>query len=190
MSRIADIQGVLRGLSKVGGSCCQTSVKDLSNIYSNSYVQPVLHQAIKIVLDIKDTNPEQKVRTSKSRGVDVRQAIDNLPLVVQGMGIFVSLMTTGHPNIKANKLLNTYTNSLVQDGDKVVLDTQISALDLLQYDLTNEELLKEKIFLKQPGGPSVIVDSDSKTSETPPKESEFDITIWAALVPPNFRGTL
>ena len=176
MSRIADIQGVLRGLSKVGGSCCQTSVKDFSNIYNNSYVQPVIHQAIKIVLDIKDTNPEHKVRTFKSRGVDVRQAIDNIPLVVQGMGIFVSLMTTGHPNLKANKLLNTYNNSLVQDGDKVVLDTQISALDLLQYDLTNEELLKEKIFLKQPGGPpSVIVDSDSKTSETPPKESEFDI---------------
>ena len=173
MSRIADIQGVLRGLSKVGGSCCQTSVKDFSNIYSNSYVQPVIHQAIKIVLDIKDTNPEQKVRTSKSRGVDVRQAIDNIPLVMQGMGIFVSLMTTGNPNLKANKLLNTSNNSLVQDGDKVVLDTQISALDLLQYDLTNEELLKEKIFLKQAGGPTILVDSDSKTSETPSNGSEF-----------------
>ena len=60
MSRLTDLQGVLRGLGKIGSCSCQSNVRDFKNIYENTFIKPVVQQAVKIVLDIKEPDQEAK----------------------------------------------------------------------------------------------------------------------------------
>ena len=151
MSRISDIQGILRGLGKIGNHSCRQCGKDFSNIYSNIYIQPVINQAIRIVLDIKDpvVNSQSRAKGAKRPsqvGLDMSQVVQNIPLVVQGMGVFTSLIITGNTNnlLKLSQKPNLVNNEELSDNR--TLNVDISAIDLLEFDLTNEDLLKSKIF--------------------------------------------
>ena len=157
------------------GSCgCHRSVQDIASIYQNSYVQPVIHQAIKIVLDIKEPSIVNSPKTaSNPRGLDLSQAMDNLPLVMQGMGIFASIMATGSPNIRSSQSERKEEPNLVNKSiDKPLVNTQVSALDLLEYDLTNERLLKEKIYMTTPSEETEIIPNDVTHSKSPDIDSE------------------
>ena len=159
---MSDIQGVLRGLGRIGSSSCRQGVRDIDHIYQNIYIQPVINQAIKIVLDIKDPQNAQSVNKSSKKspnsGLDMSQVIQNVPLVIEGMGIFTSIILTGKYNQAINRA--TQKQNLVNDEVKIrELNVDINALDLLEYDLTNEELLKSKIF------------KSAKVDETPSPET-------------------
>ena len=151
MSRISDVQGILRGLGRIGSCSCQRNVKEVSNIYQNIYIQPVVNQAIRIVLDIKDPVTVDGGKEIKSKektinkGLEFNQVMDNIPTVIQGMGIFANLMVTGNYSMRTNKVDKP---NLVNTSDDKILNTNVSALDLLEVDITDKELLKEKIFLQ------------------------------------------
>ena len=105
MSRISDVQGVVKGFAKVGACSCQRNVQSFSLFYQNIYIQPVLQQALKVVLDIKDPKLSGSINKqnsfSKSQGLDLKLVVANIPVVIQGMGIFANFLVTGN-----------YTNSL------------------------------------------------------------------------------
>ena len=154
MSRLTDLQGVLRGLGKIGSCSCQTNVRDFKNIYENTFIKPVVQQAVKIVLDIKDpvhvAQNKSKLKTEsireRNKGLSLQKSVENIPLVLEGMGIFANIIMTGNAAVKSP------TNSLgtINDTESKpkVLNSEVSSLDLLEYDLTNQQLLREKIFIK------------------------------------------
>ena len=94
MSRLSDLQGVLRGLGKIGSCSCQTNVRDFKNLYENTYIKPVVQQAVKIVLNIKDPVQEARNKSQlktesvreRNKGLSLQKTVDNIPLVLEGMG--------------------------------------------------------------------------------------------------------
>ena len=171
MSRISDAQGLLRGLGKIGTCGFRRSVQDITDASQNVYVQPVIQQAIKIVLDIKEPSA-YSASHKQSRGLDLSQAADNIPLVMQGMGIFASIMTYGSHNISSSHLtVKQDQKSVVKNSVEKIVNTKVSALDLLELDLTNESLLKENIYTQLPDEEKAIIQSDNTgtgTAHKPP----------------------
>jgi len=151
MSRLSDLQSVLKGLGKIGSCSYNVTQREVTQIWDNSYIKPVTQQAIKIVLESqKPTNLTQ----NKSKGIPLSQAIDNLPLVLDGMQIYASIVA-GLPA----PLLRKSRNSVVENVDEnkvniggktfiFEIDRDVTALDLLDLDLTNEEVLRGRIFRK------------------------------------------
>ena len=147
MSRLTDLQSFLRGLGKIGACSCQANVRDFNNIYQNTYIKPVVQQAVKIVLDIKEphtvSGPKDSLR-QRQKGLQFQQAAENLPLVLQGMRIFASVVMTGSPSVRGV----AGPGSREHSRDLLVLNPEVTALDLLEFDLTNPSLLRDKIFTK------------------------------------------
>ena len=173
MSRISDAQGLLRGLGKIGTCGFRRSVQDITDASQNVYVQPVIQQAIKIVLDVKEPSAGSASH-KQSRGLDFSQAADNIPLVMQGMGIFASIMTYGSHNISSSHLTvkqDQKRSQVVKNSVEKFVNTKVSALDLLELDLTNESLLKENIYTQLPDEEKAIIQSDNTgtgTAHKPP----------------------
>merc|ERR1719233_632316 len=90
-----------------------------------------------------------------AKGIPLSQAVDNLPLVLEGMQIYASILT-GLPNQVFSRKYksssgNSYKDKVADDDGKLFVyevNSDISALDLLDLDLTNEEELKGRIFRK------------------------------------------
>lgn len=161
----------MRGLEKIGSCGFRRNVQDITNAYQNLYVQPVFHQAIKIVMDISEPSTTSS-SPKKSRGLDISQAVDNIPLVIQGMGIFASLMTNGTSSYSSSHLVKQEKETLVKKSNEIIVNTKVSALDLLEFDLTNESLLKEKIYTNLPSEEENIYKSDDiDTALEPPVPS-------------------
>ena len=161
----------MRGLEKIGSCGFRRNVQDITNAYQNLYVQPVFHQAIKIVMDISEPSTTSS-SPKKSRGLDISQAVDNIPLVIQGMGIFASLMTNGTSSYSSSHLVKQEKETLVKKSNEIIVNTKVSALDLLEFDLTNESLLKEKIYTNLPSEEKNIYKSDDiDTALEPPVPS-------------------
>ena len=173
MSRISDVQGLLRGLEKVGSCGFRRNVQDITNAYQNLYVQPVFHQAIKIVMDINEPTTTSS-SPKNSRGLDISQAVDNIPLVIQGMGIFASLMTNGSSNYSSSHLVKQEKETLVKKSTEIIVNTKVSALDLLEFDLTDESLLKEKIYTDLPNEEKNIYKSDDIDTASEPSVPSMD----------------
>lgn len=175
MSRISDVQGLFRGLGKIGSCGVRRNVQDVTDVYQNIYVQPVIHQAIKIVLDIKEPSTTSSA-SKKSQGLDLSQAVGNIPLVLQGMGIFANIMTTGSSNYTSSSshLVKQEKETLVKNSNEIIVNTKVSALDLLEFDLTNESLLKEKIYINLPSEEKSINKSDVIITASDPPDLEPD----------------
>ena len=59
--------------------------------------------------------------------------------------------------------------SVVKNSNEKFVNTKVSALDLLELDLTDESLLKEKIYIQLPDEEKAILQSDnSDTAPDPP----------------------
>ena len=172
MSRLTDLQAVLRGLGKIGSCSCQTNVRDFKNLYENTYIKPVVQQAVKIVLNIKDPVQEARnksqVKTEsvreRSKGLSLKKTVDNLPLVLEGMGIFANVIMKGNAGVNSPAGSKGATNQR-ESSQAEILNSEVSSLDLLEYDLTNQQLLREKIFIK----PEAL--SDNPVKPAPPPET-------------------
>jgi len=143
MSRISDLQGLLRGLGKISGCNYNIAHREVFQMWENSYAKPVIEQAINIVSQSQDSNQSK----SKS-AISVTQALDNIPLVFEGMRIYAEVSTgLSNPFIVAKTAPDNHINS-DNENLSVSIDPNVTSLDLLELDLTNEEILKEKIFKK------------------------------------------
>ena len=167
----------MRGLGKIGTCGFRRSVQDITDASQNVYVQPVIQQAIKIVLDIKEPSA-YSASQKQSRGLDLSQAADNIPLVMQGMGIFASIMTYGSHNISSSHLtVKQDQKSVVKNSVETIVNTKVSALDLLELDLTNESLLKENIYTQLPDEEKATIQSDhTGTAHKPPDIETAPVT--------------
>jgi len=149
MSRMTDLQSFLKGLGKIGACSSRLTQRELNQIWDNSYIKPVTQQAIKIVLD-----SQQPAKLEKKKGISNSQALENLPLVLEGFQIYASVVA-GLPFIAPRNQINFTAakekKSEVDIGGKryiLEIDRDVSALDLLDLDLTNEDVLRGKIFKK------------------------------------------
>jgi len=150
MSRITDLQNFLKGVGKIGSCSCRISQRDLNNIFEHAHIKPVAHQAIKIILDSQNQNEA----TRQKKGISYSQVVENLPMVMEGIQIYSSAVL-GLPSV-TSKIKKYTTTENIQlsgveiDGGKFILkvNPDVTALDLLDVDLTNEELLRKKIFNK------------------------------------------
>ena len=169
MSRLTDLHGVLRGLGKIGACSCQANVRDFKNIYDNTYIKPVVQQAVKIVLDMKDPIQEAKNKSDlktdsirdRNKGLSLHKTVENLPLVLEGMGIFANVILTGNAKVKSSTSSLRTANTTESKAE--ILNSEVSSLDLLDYDLTNHQLLREKIFIK----PEDLPDNPARASPPP-----------------------
>jgi len=176
MSRISDVQGVVKGFAKVGACSCQRNVQSFSLFYQNIYIQPVLQQALKIVLDIKDPKLSGSINKqnsfSKSQGLDLKLVVANIPVVIQGMGIFANFLVTGNYTNSLRSSSEQLSSSKNTSDNAQLLNTSISALDLLEFDLTNADLLKKKLFIDNDSDPASKSNNFSEVIENPREKVE------------------
>ena len=153
MSRLSDLQGVLKGLGRIGSCSFNVTQREVINVWENSYIKPVTEQAVKILVDSQKITNKQ---SGQAKGIPLSQAMDNLPLVLEGMHIYASTVI-GLPNqVFSRKYKDSagisYKDkvSTGEEGKTVVyeVNSEVTALDLLELDLTNEEELKGRIFHK------------------------------------------
>jgi len=149
MSRIIDLQKFLKGIGKIGSCSCRITQRDLNIMFDNAYIKPVAQQAMKIILD-----SQKPSKGRQNKGTSYSQAVENLPLVLEGIQIYASAVI-GLPSMDSRFSRNSKTENLdidsVENGGKQFVfkfDPDVTALDLLDVDLTNEELLRRKIFQK------------------------------------------
>jgi len=151
MSRLTDLQSILKGLSKIGSCSYNVTQREVAQIWENSYIKPVAQQAIKIVLDSQ--NPSNNTQ-NKSKAIPISQALENLPLVLEGIQIYASAVAgLPSPLFRKNRTsdVEDVTKNKVDIGGRTFIfeiDRDVTALDLLDLDLTNEEVLRGKIFQK------------------------------------------
>ena len=99
------------------------------------------------------------------------------------MSIFASVITKGSSNITSSHTrVKQEEKTLVKNCSEQIVDTKVSALDLLEFDLTNENLLKEKIYINLPIEEEEILQSDHITSAPEPPKPEPDIEADPATV--------
>jgi len=152
MSRLSDLQGVLKGLGRIGSCSFNVTQREVINVWENSYIKPVTEQAVKILVDSQKITNKQ---SGQAKGIPLSQAMDNLPLVLEGMHIYASTVI-GLPNQVFSRKYKDSAGISYKDkvstgeGETVVyeVNSEVTALDLLELDLTNEEELKGRIFHK------------------------------------------
>jgi len=169
MSRISDIQGCLRGLGKIGENRFNITKREVVQIWRNPYLNAVVQQGVNLIVNSQKESDKRKNKT-----ITFSQAADNLPLVVQGMQIFAGhiLGFTSPSKFRKEDHDANINKTMVNIDDKefiIRINPNVSALDLLDFDITNEKLLKEKIFQKIQI--EKVTDNEIKSRENKKKES-------------------
>jgi len=154
MSRLSDAQRLLSGLAKIGEARMKVSQKEVQELWVR--VEPVLIQAVKVATSIStELQSDKKPQT----GLSLSKSFDNLPLVVEGVSIYsrhiLGLPVTFDEQGRVKTDMNLGDSSEGKDPE-MELNKDLSSLDLLDIDLTNERLLKEKLFIRTPAKEEII----------------------------------
>ena len=81
MARLSDLQGLLRGLAKLSTAAARVSPGEAAAVWHHSLLKPVTQQAVRLVLEVQGG---EGGGARGRKGIPPSQALDNLPLVLEG----------------------------------------------------------------------------------------------------------
>jgi len=145
MSRMSDIAGIIKGLERVGESCCKLTSAELRPFVESSYIKPVAQQAFRIITE-EGAKPPQK------NSLRIEEMIKNVPLVMEGVLMYSrvlageSMFSEVRPKHHENKAKSELQHR--SGSYRLEVDRKVRSLDLLDLDLTNESALRAKLFSK------------------------------------------
>jgi hypothetical protein len=86
---------------------------------------------------------ERKSEKNGGKGVPVSRLVENLPLVFEGVRVYLGAVPFSQQSLKA---ANEGLAEKEREADNWVVDENVTSMDLLQMDLTDESALREKIY--------------------------------------------
>ena len=154
-TRLADLARVLGGAGVLASHSTRLTVRQAAATLQ--YTAGLAEQAAAAAAE--------SGKGGRTAGLQLNRAVTNLPLVVEGAGIMLRVMA-GLPGPAVQQQQQQRQGEVTEgsqaDSDertvRLVIDRSVSALDLLDLDNTNEEILKEKLFKKV----KVPVESEAK----------------------------
>jgi len=169
----SDILGLVRGLGKVSTAGGRVGPKEASRVWDNSLAKPAFQGVVKLVLE--ERNTEKK----GGKGVPVSRLVENLPLVLEGVRVYLGAVPSSQQPLKG---ANEGFAEKEGEADNWVVDENVTSMDLLQMDLTDESALREKIYKRLEvkdvnileERSSVINDIDQRN--IPPSSSHGEVT--------------
>lgn len=106
-------------------------------MWDNSLAKPAFQGVVKLVLE--ERNTEQK----GGKGVPVSRLVENLPLVLEGVRVYLGAVPSSQQPLKG---ANEGFAEKEKEAENWVVDENVTSMDLLQMDLTDESALREKIY--------------------------------------------
>ena len=142
----SDIMGLARGLGKVSAAGGRIGPKEVSRVWEGSLAKPAVQNVVKLVLE--ETQGEKGTVRKKGKGIPVSRMVENLPLVLEGVKVYLGAAAGILPSKKSVWL---GSEGVAEEGEgteaeKWVIDESVTSMDLLQMDLTDESALRQKIY--------------------------------------------
>ena len=142
----SDIMGLARGLGKVSAAGGRIGPKEVSRVWEGSLAKPAVQNVVKLVLE--ETQGERGTVRKKGKGIPVSRMVENLPLVLEGVKVYLGAAAGILPSKKSVWL---GSEGVAEEGEgteaeKWVIDESVTSMDLLQMDLTDESALRQKIY--------------------------------------------
>ena len=142
----SDIMGLARGLGKVSAAGGRIGPKEASRVWEGSLAKPAVQNVVKLVLE--ETQGERGTVRKKGKGIPVSRMVENLPLVLEGVKVYLGAAAGILPSKKSVWL---GSEGVAEEGEgteaeKWVIDESVTSMDLLQMDLTDESALRQKIY--------------------------------------------
>ena len=142
----SDIMGLARGLGKVSAAGGRIGPKEASRVWEGSLAKPAVQNVVKLVLE--ETQGEKGTVRKKGKGIPVSRMVENLPLVLEGVKVYLGAAAGILPSKKSVWL---GSEGVAEEGEgteaeKWVIDESVTSMDLLQMDLTDESALRQKIY--------------------------------------------
>ena len=142
----SDIMGLARGLGKVSAAGGRIGPKEVSRVWEGSLAKPAVQNVVKLVLE--ETQGEKGTVRKKGKGIPVSRMVENLPLVLEGVKVYLGAAAGILPSKKSVWL---GSEGVAEEGEGTeaeewVIDESVTSMDLLQMDLTDESALRQKIY--------------------------------------------
>ena len=142
----SDIMGLARGLGKVSAAGGRIGPQEASRVWEGSLAKPAVQNVVKLVLE--ETQGEKGTVRKKGKGIPVSRMVENLPLVLEGVKVYLGAAAGILPSKKSVWL---GSEGVAEEGEgteaeKWVIDESVTSMDLLQMDLTDESALRQKIY--------------------------------------------
>ena len=142
----SDIMGLARGLGKVSAAGGRIGPKEASRVWEGSLAKPAVQNVVKLVLE--ETQGERGTVRKKGKGIPVSRMVENLPLVLEGVKVYLGAAAGILPSKKSVWL---GSEGVAEEGEGTeaeewVIDESVTSMDLLQMDLTDESALRQKIY--------------------------------------------
>ena len=138
--------GLARGLGKVSAAGGRIGPKEVSRVWEGSLAKPAVQNVVKLVLE--ETQGEKGTVRKKGKGIPVSRMVENLPLVLEGVKVYLGAAAGILPSKKSVWL---GSEGVAEEGEGTeaeewVIDESVTSMDLLQMDLTDESALRQKIY--------------------------------------------
>ena len=138
--------GLARGLGKVSAAGGRIGPKEVSRVWEGSLAKPAVQNVVKLVLE--ETQGERGTVRKKGKGIPVSRMVENLPLVLEGVKVYLGAAAGILPSKKSVWL---GSEGVAEEGEGTeaeewVIDESVTSMDLLQMDLTDESALRQKIY--------------------------------------------
>ena len=114
--------------------------KEASRLWDGSLARPAFQNVVKLVLEERKSESNKK----SGKGVPVSRLIENLPLVLEGVRVYLGAAPSQQYFKGANEGVSEERTEA--EAAKWVVDESITSMDLLQMDLTDESALRRKIY--------------------------------------------
>ena len=142
----SDIMGLARGLGKVSAAGGRIGPKEASRVWEGSLAKPAVQNVVKLVLE--ESQGERGTVRKKGKGIPVSRMVENLPLVLEGVKVYLGAAAGILPSKKSVWL---GSEGVAEEGEGTeaeewVIDESVTSMDLLQMDLTDESALRQKIY--------------------------------------------
>lgn len=141
MSRVSDLQGLVRGVARVTSASFRVGPSEASLLWDQTLVKPALQQAVTLV--VEGAKSVEKVRDSR-KGIPVSKMVDNIPVVLEGLQLYLTTVTGLGPLYRDQNI--SESEGLTSDAERYEVDRDVTAMQLLEVDLTDEVLLRRKIY--------------------------------------------
>ena len=110
---------------------------------------------------------------SGNKGVPVSRLVENLPLVLEGVRVYLGASPSFQQSFKGVNNEGVAEERKETESEKWVVDENVTSMDLLHMDLTDESALRQKIYKKLEVKNAPVADINLLI-ERPPVTNDID----------------
>ena len=97
----SDLLGLVRGLGKVSSASSRVAPLEASRVWEGSLAKPAVHNVVKLVLE--ERKSEELSQNKKAKGIPVSRLVENLPLVIDGVRVYLGAIAGISPSSPSSK---------------------------------------------------------------------------------------